>query len=51
MVILLLEIQTVGCGLLPLPRCLPAGRRARLSGVSLLSGVLLLLTLLGVMHL
>ena len=49
--ILLLEILAVGCGPLPLPRCFPAGRRARLSGVSLLAGMLLLLTLLGVMHL
>jgi len=36
--ILLLEILAVGCGLLPLPRCLPAGRRARLSGVSSCQG-------------
>jgi len=49
--ILLLEILAVGRGLLPLPRCFPAGRRARLSCVSLLAGMLLLLTLLGVMHL
>ena len=47
--ILLLEILAVGCGLLPLPRCFPAGRRARLSDVSLLSGMLL--TLLGVIYL
>ena len=51
MVILLLEILAVGYGPLPLPRCLPAGRRARLSDVSLLSGMLLLLTLLGVIYL
>jgi hypothetical protein len=51
MVILLLEILAVGYGPLPLPRCLPAGRRARLSDVSLLSGMLLLLTLLGVIDL
>ena len=49
MVILLLEILAVGYGPLPLPRCLPAGRRARLSDVSLLSGMLL--TLLGVIYL
>ena len=49
--ILLLEILAVGCGPLPLPRCLPAGRRAHLSDVSLLSGMLLLLTLLGVIYL
>jgi len=44
MVILLLEILAVGYGPLPLPRCLPAGICARLSGVNLLSGMLLLLT-------
>ena len=49
MVILLLEILAVGYGPLPLLRCLPAGRRARLSDVSLLSGMLL--TLLGVIYL
>jgi hypothetical protein len=48
--ILLLEILAVGCSLLPLC-CLLARRRARLSDVGLLSGMLLLLTLLGVMHL
>ena len=49
--ILLLEISRLGVARFPYPRCLPAGRRARLSDVSLLSGMLLLLTLLGVMHL
>jgi hypothetical protein len=51
MVILLLEILAVGCGPLPLPHCIPAGLDARLSGVSLLSGVLVLLHLLRVIHL
>ena len=36
--ILLLEILTVGCGPLPLPRRILAGIDARLSGGSLLSG-------------
>ena len=49
--ILLLEILTVGCGPLPLPRCLPARIHVRLSGGSLLSRVLVLLYLLRVMHL
>jgi len=45
------EILAVGCGLLPLSCCLPARRRSRLSDVGLLSGMFLLLTVLGVMHL
>ena len=51
MMILLLKILTVGCGPLPLQHYIPAGINARLSDVSLLSGMLLLLTLLGVIYL
>ena len=51
MMILLLKILAVGCGPLPPQHYIPAGIDARLSGVSLLSGMLLLLTLLGVIDL